>query len=331
MITKECKICGKQFVVVNTRQYTAKYCSPVCNGRSKKGKKTSEETKKKLSLATKKSHENGKRIEIYKKISESKKGHNVSMETRKKLSKFMKGRHHSPKTEFKGLSGKDSPNWRGGISQDIEHYRRLRREREKNAIGSYTSQEWNDLKKKYNYTCPICKKREPRIKLTVDHFHPLTKGGTSYIENIQPLCRSCNSRKSNKVLRVGNNLVNFLGKPTFLPIYSYRAKCKRVIDCDTIICEWVDLGFSIFLNNICFRFNRIDAYESRTKDLEEKKKGLKGKKWLKKQIEGKEIIVESYKDRQKDAFGRYLAEVWLDGVNLNDLAVKLGHAIYKSY
>jgi len=69
--------------------------------------------------------------------------------------------------------------------------------RRKKAIGSFTIKEWNDLKKKYNFKCAICGRRK---KLTVDHIIPLSKGGTNYIDNIQPLCKSCNSSKNNKLL-----------------------------------------------------------------------------------------------------------------------------------
>ncbi len=75
-----------------------------------------------------------------------------------------------------------------------------RRARLEQASGSFTSREWKKLCKHYNYTCLCCGKCEPKIKLTVDHVVPLSMGGTNFIENIQPLCQSCNSRKGTTVV-----------------------------------------------------------------------------------------------------------------------------------
>jgi 5-methylcytosine-specific restriction endonuclease McrA len=61
--------------------------------------------------------------------------------------------------------------------------------------GEYTPQEWFELKKKYNYSCLCCGRREPDIKLTADHVVPLSRGGSNTIENIQPLCITCNKMK----------------------------------------------------------------------------------------------------------------------------------------
>jgi len=72
-----------------------------------------------------------------------------------------------------------------------------RRTRQTQAGGSFTEKEWNILCKKCKSRCACCGKRR---RLTVDHIIPVSKGGTSDISNIQPLCQSCNSKKRDKVV-----------------------------------------------------------------------------------------------------------------------------------
>jgi 5-methylcytosine-specific restriction endonuclease McrA len=81
------------------------------------------------------------------------------------------------------------------------YYQQIRRSLELGAIGSHTFEEWELLKKQYNFTCPCCHRKEPKIFLTEDHIIPLSKGGSNLIENIQPLCRSCNCSKHTKIIK----------------------------------------------------------------------------------------------------------------------------------
>jgi len=61
--------------------------------------------------------------------------------------------------------------------------------------------------------------------------------------------------------------------------YTYRAELVRVIDGDTVVLN-VDLGFEHWLHNQTFRLYGIDAPETRTTDLDEKRRGLQAKEWL---------------------------------------------------
>lgn len=102
--------------------------------------------------------------------------------------------------------------WKGGITIGgnkvfySRHVAKLRRARLMKAEGFYTQDEWLALKEKYGNMCLCCKEYEPFIELTVDHIIPLSRGGSNYISNIQPLCRSCNSRKR-------TSIINFIKTP----------------------------------------------------------------------------------------------------------------------
>lgn len=73
-----------------------------------------------------------------------------------------------------------------------------RRAKELQAGGDYTSDEWESLKKRYEYTCLCCRRSEPEVRLEPDHVVPISRGGANSIDNIQPLCGQCNKRKNNK-------------------------------------------------------------------------------------------------------------------------------------
>lgn len=63
---------------------------------------------------------------------------------------------------------------------------------------THTEEEWQELKAFYNFKCLRCGAQEPDVKLTRDHIVPLTQGGSDSIDNVQPLCARCNSKKNNK-------------------------------------------------------------------------------------------------------------------------------------
>ena len=114
-------------------------------------------------------------------------------------------------------------------------------------------------------------------------------------------------------------------------LYHYRATVLTVYDGDTCTVD-IDLGLNVWIRKEKLRLHRINAPELRGKDREV---GLKSRDFLRSQIEGKEIILQTIKDK-REKYGRYLAEIWLEDkngakINLNDLMVEKGHAIYVNY
>lgn len=74
----------------------------------------------------------------------------------------------------------------------------------KNAVGSHTEEQWQALLKICGHQCLCCKSKPRRIDrasiLTKDHVIPIIRGGSNSIENLQPLCMTCNARKGTKAI-----------------------------------------------------------------------------------------------------------------------------------
>lgn len=54
-----------------------------------------------------------------------------------------------------------------------------------------------------------CLKCNEIKKLELDHVNPIVMGGTNTIDNIQPLCRTCNSKKYNKFIDYRSDCGNY--------------------------------------------------------------------------------------------------------------------------
>ena len=92
-------------------------------------------------------------------------------------------------------------------------------------------------------------------------------------------------------------------------MYQYKAKLIKVVDGDTVD-ALIDCGFSTFKKERV-RLHGINAPESRTRDKEEKKRGLAAKARLKELIkEGKnQFLVETSIDK-KGKYGRLLGKLF---------------------
>ena len=134
--------------------------------------------------------------------------------------------------------GEKNWNWRGGITSNRSNYRKLLRinnleryrqyarkwrsghkiEKRIDTIsgrvlrlglkGNFTKNQWQEKLELNNFSCVICKEKN---KLTFDHIipakrwkewietHPEVKYDYNDIENLQPLCLSCNCSKGDRI------------------------------------------------------------------------------------------------------------------------------------
>ena len=113
--------------------------------------------------------------------------------------------------------------------------------------------------------------------------------------------------------------------------YIYRGKLERVVDGDTSD-ALIDVGFDIWVKKR-IRYKGIDTWESRTRDLAEKAKGLEAK------ARNKELLMEissksgyfRLKSYGVGKYGRVLGEIFIEDVegkqwNINETLITEGHA-----
>ena len=108
-------------------------------------------------------------------------------------------------------------------------------------------------------------------------------------------------------------------------MYKYRCKLLRVVDGDTAD-VMIDLGFDTWVKSR-LRFKGVATWEKRTRDKEEKIKGLAASAFTQTYLELNEgqFTIQSY---GKGKYGRVLAEIFIDGEDksLNQLLIENGHA-----
>ena len=106
----------------------------------------------------------------------------------------------------------------------------------------------------------------------------------------------------------------------------YSAKLVRVVDGDT--CDaMIDLGFDVWVKNR-IRFYGVDTWESRTRNLEEKKKGLAAKAYVEDLLKNSDNGKFSIISHGVGKYGRVLGEIFVKGydTSVNQLLMENGHA-----
>lgn len=109
-------------------------------------------------------------------------------------------------------------------------------------------------------------------------------------------------------------------------LFTYSAYVADIYDGDTVTVN-IDLGLGVWKYKEKLRLHRINAPEMKGEDHT---RGEKSRDWLRERILHKDVVVRTVHDK-KGKYGRYLAEIWHDNENINDLLVTKGLAEYKDY
>ena len=109
----------------------------------------------------------------------------------------------------------------------------------------------------------------------------------------------------------------------------FPARVVRVYDGDTLTLS-VDLGFRVAIQ-ITGRLDGIDTPEVRGPSRPD---GLLARDWVREQLAAAadvRIATRPPSGRQTGKYGRWLITVWIDGENLNERLVEVGHAVRRTY
>ena len=108
--------------------------------------------------------------------------------------------------------------------------------------------------------------------------------------------------------------------------YNYLGKVLSITDGDTITLD-IDLGCNVHVIERCrlMGINTPETYGVK-KGSDEYKAGMVAKIWLQERIDGKEVMVKTYKDK-KGKYGRYLVDVFIGEKSINKEMVEKGLAV----
>ena len=128
-------------------------------------------------------------------VRESNRKHDAKRREKKIV--YMRGWHNRNRERTTEENRRRARQWARDNPDRVRVQKQRRRARMVGAGGSFTAQEFKELCDRYGNVCLACSL--PKA-LAADHVIPIAKGGSSNIDNIQPLCKSCNTRKGAKII-----------------------------------------------------------------------------------------------------------------------------------
>ena len=179
IITKKCTKCGKMKNVGDFYKY---------QNRCKKC--TIEYTKEKTNKELKKEYDQARRILKADELKEQKRIYFQKNKERLTLNnKSYVQQHLENMREY-------CRKWKRNNKEKVNENTRNRRARIRGNGGKLSVSDWMSVLDKYGKACLKCGSTE---RIEVDHVIPIALGGRNEKENVQPLCRTCNARKNDKI------------------------------------------------------------------------------------------------------------------------------------
>ena len=126
---------------------------------------------------------------------------------------------------------KASATYKWGESNAMKRSERLSLARAK---ATHSEEEWEELKTFFGH-CVLCGKSAEEVKLVKDHIIPIYQGGSDGIDNLQPLCQSCNARKGPD--STDHRITYCLQKGLEMPAKWLRNACETPAKCLRNACE----------------------------------------------------------------------------------------------
>ena len=105
----------------------------------------------------------------------------------------VRARHNAWQNEYRKNRRANDPEFR----QRWCDYERRRKAVKRANGGSYKIEDWQEMCELVEGRCLACGEL---LSLTLDHIVPLSVGGMNNLDNLQPLCASCNSSKGTKTM-----------------------------------------------------------------------------------------------------------------------------------
>lgn len=200
---KICEICLNEYT---QRHHNQRYCSTLCSDEAKRrSKKKYKQTEKGKASEARwiKSERRNENEKMYRQKPQAKnKAVKRSARCIKKNPHLLEAKRRADKEYAKSPHGREvnkrASHRYAGTEKGIATRRTAIHIRRSPELGRLDYKAFIEKTTQMGWLCVWCGKLLNISTVTVDHIKPVSKGGTHHIDNLQPMCRSCNSSKGNR-------------------------------------------------------------------------------------------------------------------------------------